>query len=336
MKAALIRLGVLFALLALLASCTTVDVSPTPVSPLPTPTYTPGPAPTGRAVDASVAADIPAPELVMGTPATWDEYERMFGRQAETLMSALGVTAAADPAGECNELPLVYDVRANDDPSLSVLPRLGQDEYLRLKGFYKFEERYEHGCERAQPGQRYWDLHAVEFKCGPAILQPQALNTDGTKAEGILMLLNWPGAPEFPSHVDPPYTQSGVTCWTDGGGSCGWGYGGESHIGPDGGPYLTWPHRDPVEWTDGRVGADGFDKVGWWDNHCTPNPMYKDRRKAGDPQPVDGWLLIDLDENGQQVGYIPFQTGVIPVDQRLLILRSPEGVDVGFVPWKQE
>lgn len=274
-----------------------------------------------------VPTHLSEPPLVVGRQVDWDEYQAMFGESAV-------FATAADPAGECDELPIVYDVRANDDPTLSALPRLGQGEYQRLKDFYHFEERYEYGCERAQPGQRYWDLYAVELKCGPAVLQPQAINSDGSKAEGILMLLSWPGAPQFPATVDPPYSQNGVICWTDGSGSCGWGYGPESHIGPDGGPYMVWPHRDPLDWTDGRIGADAMSRVGWWDNHCTPNELYKDRRKAGSvPEPTEGYSLIDTDESGAQIGHIPFQTGDAPTGQRLLKLRSPEGVDLGYVPW---
>lgn len=272
--------------------------------------------------DGSFLRPFPAPEpeyavtLVQGNPAPY-----------------VSVLSYAED-NECADNPIVLDVRADDDPSLALLPRLGLDDWIDTKDWFGFERLDTYGCSQANPGEKYWDLHAVEVKCGPAVLQPQVLHMDGVPVTefGVLMLLNWPGADAFPYTVDPGYAQSGVAGFTENG-SIGWGFGSESHIGPDGGPYKVWASSDPIGWPDRIVGSDALGDVGWFDNHCVPNPMFRVARKQGIiSTPGEGYELVDYDEDGNEIGHIPFLVDSPPSDNRKLGLRL-DGVDIGYIEW---
>lgn len=231
----------------------------------------------------------------------------------------------------------VLDTRPDGHQSLSVLPRLGVDELDRLQAFYKFEILYTHGYERAQPGQLFWGIAAFELKAGPAILQPQVRDQSGqliTTPPGILLCLHWPGTEPFPTVVDPPYATTGVLSFTEDKGTVGWGFGSESHIGPDGGPFLTWATSDPADWPEAtrRVGSDAVDKLGWWDDHIIPNPIFQVMVKGG-TLPVGSDYLVNIDAGGTQTGHIPFTPGPPPAGQAALALLR-DGQIVGYVNWQ--
>lgn len=311
----IVRLAVLFVLIYVFAvGCATGSV--TPISPPGTPTPTP---PRERlseepyAPGAYVTAD-----LEIGAPLTG----------AEAAM----IAAVAD---ECADRPAIIDSRPEGHNSLSVLPRLAPGDYDQAQEFFKFQLSDVYGCQRADPGQKYWDIKALFLECGAANFQPQVFDIDGNKITdvGILMFMNWPGTEPFPYAVDPPYFQNGVAGFTENG-DIGWAYGGESHIGPDGGPYNIWASSDPAGWSDRRVGSDAYLKAGWWDDHCEFSPIYQTVRKAGGTvDPGEGYELVDTDEQGNETGRIPFQSGDNPPDGRLLKLQL-DGVDVGVVPWE--
>lgn len=251
-----------------------------------------------------------------------------------TLAEGAAVAMYQATTDECAEDPKVFDTRPEGHSSLSVLPRLHVDDYGEFQAFYKFKDLDQYGCMRAGPGQRYWDLAGIELKCGPAVLQPQVFEEDGTSVldRGILMFLHWPGAEPYSVVVDPPYSQYGVAGFTEGG-DIGWGYSGEGHIGLDGGPFMVWASSDPEGWSDRVVGSDALADVGWWDDHCTPNPLFRLVRKAGSaPSSGDGYELVDYDEAGNEIGHIPFQVDTPITGVRILGLRL-DGVDVGYVEW---
>lgn len=256
------------------------------------------------------------PELVQGQPFSAAMYLASY--QAEQ--------------SECADLPIVADVRADDDPSLVLLPRLGVNDYTVAQQLFKFEDLDTYGCQRAQPGQKYWDLWGIEVKCGPAVLQPQVYDENGDQITdtGILMFLYWPGADPFPVAVDPPYATNGAAGFTSGG-SIGWAFGPESYLGPDGGPFMVWASSDPPDWPNRRVGSDAFRKVGWFDNHCVPNPMFRVATKQGSA-PGNGYELVDYDEQGNEIGHIPFLEGTPVPGARNLGLRL-DGVDIGYLEW---
>jgi hypothetical protein len=217
---------------------------------------------------------------------------------------------------------------------------LEPNELDRLQAFYKFDILYTYGYERANPGQLFWGIAAFELKAGPAILQPQVRDQNGdliTTPPGILLCLHWPGTEAFPAAVDPPYTTSGVLSFTEGKGSVGWGFGGESHIGADGGPFLTWATSDPADWPPAtrRVGSDAVDKLGWWDDHIIPNPIFQVMVKEGDvtPPPAGADYLVNVAPDGTQMGHIPFTPGPPPAGVGALALMR-DGQIVGYVNWQ--
>jgi len=233
----------------------------------------------------------------------------------------------------------VNDVRPDGHSSLGTLPRLDTGDVDVLQDFYKFDLDYTYGYELADPGQLFWGIAGFELKAGPAILQPQVRDQHGaliTTPPGILMFLHWPGAEPFPNGVtpDPPYHTTGVAGFTEGKGSIGWGFGGESHIGADGGPYTVWASSDPSDWPDRRVGSDAITKLGWWDDHIIPNPIFQVMRKpGGGPTPPAGQaFLVNLDASGQVIGYIPWTLGAPGQGQAALGLWL-DGKIVGHMPW---
>jgi len=232
----------------------------------------------------------------------------------------------------------VADVRPDGHSSLQVLPRLTHDELDRLQAFYKFQLDFTHGYNRAAPGQLYWGIAALELKAGPAILQPQVRDQDGNlilTPPGILLFLHWPGAESFPATVDPPYHQNGTAGFTEGKGSIGWGFGGESHIGDDGGPYTVWVSSDPVEWPIRRVGSDAVKKLGWWDDHIIPNPIFQIMRKAGDVTPPEGAeYLVNIAADGTIAGHIAWLPGPPPQGSGTAALGlMRDGVIVAHILW---
>lgn len=234
---------------------------------------------------------------------------------------------------------VVYDTRPDGHGSLGPLPRLHEEELDRLQAFYKFELDFTHGYEQAQPGQLFWRLHGFELKAGPAILQPMVWDEDGQKLIGpehnIALFLHWPGTEPLPQGFEPRYEETAIIGFTKGSGDVGWGFGAESHIGPDGGPFVVWASADPVgdEWPEHlrRVGSDAIRKLGWWDDHIIPNPIFQVMRKAGTPAPIGDEYLINMVE-GIITGYIAFVPGAPPDGQRALGLMR-NGVLVGHIPW---
>ena len=234
----------------------------------------------------------------------------------------------------------VYDTRPAGHPSLDTLPRLGEDELGRLQEFYKFELNYTYGYERAQPGQKFWAITAFELKAGPAILQPQARDEDRkliTTPPGILLFLHWPGSDPFPASVDPPYANNGVAGFTEEKGSVGWGFGGESHITDEGGPFTVWASSDPPSTepaSERRVGSDAAEKLGWWDEHIIPNPLFQVMVKGGEGPPPVGTpeYLVNVDATGNVIGHIAFFPGPPQPGTPALGLMRDDQV-VGHVVW---
>jgi hypothetical protein len=231
----------------------------------------------------------------------------------------------------------VYDVRPDGHSSLDTLPRLDEDELGRLQAFYGFEIDYTHGYERAAPGELFWSIAAFELKAGPAILQPQvwgAAGTPITAPPGILLYLSWPGADPFPPGVDPPYEERGVGGFTGDNGTIGWGFGGESHIGEDGGPYTVWASSDPADADyERRVGSDAVRKLGWWDDHIIPNPIFQVKRKGGGLPPGDVTEYLVNVVGGVVTGHIPFISGP-PLAGAAALGLMRDGAIVAHMAWE--
>lgn len=271
--------------------------------------------------------------------------------------------------------PLIFDTRQEGHGSLGVLPRVPESGYDTLADFYGFQHLTQHGADGAGKGEKYFELFGIELKAGPAVFQPMIAlpQSEGYPPshpmQGVLVWNSWPGAEAIPGNAEGPHYKSvGVHCWSDVTGSCGWGYGGGSHIGTcstatvmlamaaisaesDVSFSLAKPEhaamlmalqenvgynplihdiedfKEPLAramaasgncgvhtfWCNsggGHVGSDGFDRVGWWDDHITPNPIFRSVTKSGGggEVPVDGVYLVDL-VDGVPVRYMEWTAG---------------------------
>jgi hypothetical protein len=107
--------------------------------------------------------------------------------------------------------------------------------------------------------------------------------------------------------------------FTEGNGSIGWGFGGESWINAaepeshDGGPYSVWAsaHPDNFQPPENRViGSDCLHKTGWWDDHIILNPIFRIMRKAGEVPPPGGQSELRVfDNSGSFVGKVKLESG---------------------------
>lgn len=230
----------------------------------------------------------------------------------------------------------VYDVRPDGHSSFSVLPKLAEDEIDRLQQFYGFAVDFTHGYERARPGELFWGIAAFELKAGPAVLQPQVRDQNGNLVltpPGILLFLSWPGAERFPAAIDPAYSDRGVAGFTEGNGSLGWGFGPESHIGEGGGPFTVWASSDPATWQSRRVGSDAAVRLGWWDDHIVPNPIFQVMKKGGiAPPPETGaYRLAIVDPSGAVLGWVTF--GSEPDAGRGWLALYHDDAELGRIAW---
>lgn len=218
----------------------------------------------------------------------------------------------------------IIDNRPDSHGSLSVIPRFLPGDYDRLQSHWKFEILFTHGYERAESGQLFWAIDAIEVKAGPAVLQPQVRNLDNTLftiSPGILMFNHWPGAPAIDFSADPRYFDNAVVGFTEGNGSIGWGFSGEAWINAaepeshNGGPFSVWCHSHPENFQppeDRVIGSDCLHKIGWWDDHIVINPIFRITRKAGPvtPPPNGGdSKLVVFDQLGAFVGQVNLNSG---------------------------
>ena len=166
---------------------------------------------------------------------------------------------------------------------------------------------------------------------------------DGQKLIGpehnIALFLHWPGTEVLPQGFEPRYEETAIVGFTEGSGNVGWGFGQESHIGPDGGPFVVWASADPIgnEWPEHlrRVGSDAVRKLGWWDEHIIPNPIFQVMRKPGGtiPPPTGTEYLVNIDADGNVTGHIAFTPGVPGIGNAALGLMRG-GIVVGHTDWK--
>jgi hypothetical protein len=259
----------------------------------------------------------------------------------------MAAVVAMDDDAECDVPPTVVDTRPEGHNSLQVLPRLGPDDYEAAQMFFGFNILDHHGCRVAPAGSWYWDIGKIVLECGANNIHPVVHDENGERItdRGILLFLSWVGAPEFPAKVDPPYNidlfsanigVGGFTRTGPGGGDLAWAYGPESHIGPDGGPYLVWASSDPPEWGTLLDWSDAMSKLGWWDDHCEFSPYFYLKQKEGGSVPTGTYHLLNIDPDGNIIGIIPFQDGQMPSGVWRLGLRDPEGIDLGYTIWQQE
>jgi len=235
----------------------------------------------------------------------------------------------------------VHDLRPDNHQSLGTLPMLAEDDLPKLQAFYGFELDFSLGYHQARAGEFFWKIAGFELKAGPAVLQPRVHAYDGALITGvgqnILLFLYWPGADPLPTNFYPRYHEQAELGWTEGKGEVGWGFGPESHVGEDGGPFSVWVSSDPADWPAAtrRVGSDCVKKLGWWDSHIIPNPIFQVWKKGSDgtPPAVSGAYLVNIGTDGTITGHIPFLEGPPPAGVAALGLAR-DGAVVSYVPWR--
>lgn len=197
----------------------------------------------------------------------------------------------------------VDDLRAGDDPSLSLVPRI--TTYTQLVQYFGLGVATRFGGGECPPGEQYYKLVGFYVRSGAAAFIPKVLGADGTPLANILVFASWPGAPAFNlpdgGRPRPDYTNGGggVAGFTNTDGDIGFGYSGDAIVSYDGttplgGPYLIWPAANP-ESTGVLQYCDAAIKLGWIPetNHLTANPIFQVTTKAGDqPSPTDGQAHI--------------------------------------------
>ncbi|KKM26614.1 hypothetical protein LCGC14_1582980 [marine sediment metagenome] len=215
----------------------------------------------------------------------------------------------------------INDVRPEGHRSQSVIPRFMPGDYDRLQSHWKFDILFDFGYERALPGQLFWAIDAIEVKAGPATLQPQVRDLNNALfviPPGILMFQHFTTAPPIEFDADPEYFNRAKIGFTEGNGSIGWGFAGDSWINaaePEshgGGPFSVWASSHPENFQppqDRVVGSDCLTRIGWWDDHIILNPIFRIMRKPGAQPPIGDSRLVVYDKQGLEVGYAPLLTG---------------------------
>lgn len=197
----------------------------------------------------------------------------------------------------------VNDVRANDDASLALIPRI--ETFEELKGAFGLDVDRSKGEQRVTVGQRYWRLVGFEVRTGISAYMTQVKIADGGPASNILVFKHWPNAPNLPAPIDPDYFSNAEAGWTDANGIQGSPYGGGSVTGEDGGPDYIWLSSDPPSGT--RIGSDMASRLGWigGTDHLTANPIFKDVLKGDGgttpPPIIPGDNTIQLVIGGETV-----------------------------------
>jgi hypothetical protein len=132
------------------------------------------------------------------------------------------------------------------------------------------------------------------------------------------MFNHWSTAPNIEFDANPKYFDKAVVGFTEGNGSIGWGFGGESWINAaepekhNGGSYSVWASAHPDNFQppqDRVVGSDCLHKIGWWDDHIILNPIFRITRKAGTQPPSGQSELRVFDDNGLFVGKVELKSG---------------------------
>lgn len=195
----------------------------------------------------------------------------------------------------------VNDVRANDDASLDLVPRI--ETFEELKTVFGLEIDTSKGESRANNGQRYWGIVGFEVRTGIAAYLTQVKEADGSPADQILVMKHWPGAANLPDSFDPRYFPNAEGGFTDANGVQGSPYAGGSVTGGNGGPDYIWLSSDPPG--GARIGSDMAARLGWigGTDHLTANPIFKDVLKGDGtiPPVIPGDNTIELIVGGETV-----------------------------------
>jgi hypothetical protein len=220
--------------------------------------------------------------FVTGALSPWETFETIG-----TVTPKIKEFQKVVDGGNMSDI-FVNDVRANDDDSLGLIPRI--ETFEELKEVFGLDVDTSLGGNVVTEGQRYWRLVGFEVRTGVAAFLTQIKDANGAPADKILVYNHWPSADPLPMPADPPYFSNANAGFTDGSGVQGAPYSGGAVTGPDGGVY------------------DMATKLGWigGTDHLTANPIFQDVQKGdggGGPQPpIDpGDNTIELSIGGETV-----------------------------------
>jgi hypothetical protein len=241
--------------------------------------------------------------FVTGALSPWESFETI----STITPKLVEFQKTVDNGGSMSDI-FVNDVRANDDASLDLVPRIETFEDLQQR--FGLDVDRTHGESRAQPGQRFWRLVGFEVRTGVAAFLTQVKDINGNPAKDILVFNHWPGADGLPDGVDPKYFPNATGGFTDSSGVQGAPYSGGAVTGPNGGPYHIWLSSDPPGGK--RIGSDSASRLGWigGTDHLTANPIFQDVLKSGSPPPDNGDAkLVVFDASGDFVGEVALTSG---------------------------
>lgn len=205
----------------------------------------------------------------------------------------------------------VDDLRADDDESLNLVPRITTFE--QLKAVFKLDIDRSLGYDATPAGQLYWAIVGFYIRVGIAAFIPKVLGEDGQPLPppGTFVFAHWPGAPEISPTPNPTYHTTAVGGFTNDQGDIGFGYSGGAVIGGNGGVYDIWVSADPPNGT--RFYSDMAIRLGWFGgtDHLTPNPIFQAIRKEDSttPPPTGQAELVVYDEAGIFVGRVALTNG---------------------------
>ena len=242
---------------------------------------------------------------------------------------------------------MVNDVRADDDPSLVLVPRIiSMADVARYFGL-TIDGTY--GWDAAPVGALVWAVVGLEVRTGVASYIAQFYRADGSPvlANEVRAARAWPGAqsaangetlrPNYPGlyNQDGFKTNCGVAGWSNGDGRVGFPYSHGSMIAIGArGPDMIWPMTpaggSPPQYADCVTG------LGWITNtnHLNVNPIYQLVTKTGSPIPPpplpEGDYLLKVIVHGQEIGYIPIYPPDVPEADNKLVLFGG-GVELGTI-----
>jgi hypothetical protein len=204
----------------------------------------------------------------------------------------------------------VDDIRADDDESLNLVPRI--TTFAQLKDVFKLDIDHSLGYDATPPGELYWAIIGFYIRTGIAAFIPKVLGENGLPLPppGTFVFAHWPGAPQFPESVNPNYHSNAVGGFTNTEGDIGFGYSGGAVVGEGGGVYDIWVSADPPHGT--RFYSDAAIRLGWFGgtDHLTANPIFQAVRKTGVTPPPGGQAELRVfDNSGLFIGYAPLETG---------------------------
>lgn len=223
----------------------------------------------------------------------------------------------------------VFDKRPANHNSFSVLPKLGQADISILRNYFNFEVGLEFGENGVGYGEYYWKLFGFSLEAGPAEIRPYVFNSDLNLIEyPVLVYESWASAPEFKKPPTPAIESNGVGGFTNDG-RIGFPYGSGGHINQNGGAFTIW-----CAWDSEVKGGDYVTKLGWFDDHITPNPMFVKTLKTSNTQPdiETGNYSLGVKVDGIIKGHINFVTHRNADSKDVEIVLMVDNKQVAYIP----